>query len=94
MEEFAKVAGDSIKFQKTLKFLTVFMNELGYSNEDRLLGEIQERIFHHLIRQSEVEPHHPENMVFGLMLKVINAFIVTFLIASLSSCNQSIIVLS
>lgn len=65
MEELAKVGGSSLKFQKVLKILTIFINELGHSSDDRLLDEIRERIFNHLMRQSDVGLDYEEEMAFG-----------------------------
>lgn len=79
MEELAKVGGDSMKFQKTLKILTVFMHELGYNNDDRLLDEIKERIFNHLMRQSDVGIDYQEEMAFGSVEEVIFVFKLMFI---------------
>ena len=65
MEELAKVGGEQLKFQKTLKILQVFIQELGYNSDDRLLDEIRERIFNHLMRQSDVGMDYQEMLAGG-----------------------------
>lgn len=70
MEELAKVGGGdeeegegTLKWAKILKILRVFMYELGYSGDDRLLEEIRERIFNQLMRQSDVGIDWQEEMM-------------------------------
>ncbi|ODN05750.1 Ribosomal RNA processing protein 1 [Orchesella cincta] len=65
MEELAKVGGQNLKFQKILKILAPFIHELGYNGDDRLLGEIRERIFNHLMRQSDVGIDYQEQLAYG-----------------------------
>ncbi|CAL8101143.1 unnamed protein product [Orchesella dallaii] len=65
MEELAKVGGPKLKFQKILKILAPFIYELGYNNDERLLGEIRERIFNHLMRQSDVGIDYQEQLAYG-----------------------------
>lgn len=71
MEELAKVGGQTIKFSKILKIITVFIQELGYSNDDRLLDEIRDRIFNHLMRQSDIGIDYQEQLAFGAVEVII-----------------------
>lgn len=53
LEELAKIGADSVGAPTVTIFLQPFIEVLVSSKEDRLRDHIAERIFHHLIRQSD-----------------------------------------
>jgi ribosomal RNA-processing protein 1 len=53
LEELAKVGGDTLESEKILKVLSPFVNEMVENDDQRLLDEIQDRIFYHLMKQSD-----------------------------------------
>lgn len=67
MEELAKIGGEDLKFQKILKILGVFVQELAYNGDDRVLDEIKERVFCHLMRQSDVGMDYEEQRMAAMM---------------------------
>jgi len=54
LEELAKVGGSTLESDKILRLLTPFVNEMVENDDQRLLDEIKERFFHHLMKQSDV----------------------------------------
>lgn len=53
MEELAKVGGTTLESEKILKIISPFVREMAENDDQRLLDEIQERIFYHLMKQSD-----------------------------------------
>ena len=62
MEELAKVGGNTLKNKKILKILTPFVYELCNNDDDRIITELQERIFRHLMRQSDAGIDYAEGI--------------------------------
>jgi ribosomal RNA-processing protein 1 len=54
LEELAKVGGEEMSQSVIRAFLKPFIDELKVGRESRLSTHIEERIFHHLMRQSDV----------------------------------------
>jgi len=53
LEELAKIGADSVDAKTVTLFLQPFIEVLVSSKEDRLRDHVAERIFHHLVRQSD-----------------------------------------
>jgi len=53
LEELAKIGADSVNAETVTVFLQPFIEVLVSGKEDRLRDHVAERIFHHLIRQSD-----------------------------------------
>ena len=60
LEELAKIGGEEMPDHLIRQCLQPFINQLRDGNEERLKSHIEERIFHHLMRQSDVGIAHEQ----------------------------------
>jgi hypothetical protein len=71
LEELAKIGGGSLGSSQILKMMSPFIQEMMDNDDQRLLDEIKERIFHHLMRQSDVGIDYVESRG-GLLERVVS----------------------
>lgn len=65
LEEAAKIGGDDLPAETIQLLLIPFINELARGQEDRLSQHIEERIFQHLMRQSDFGIAYEEGLDGG-----------------------------
>lgn len=65
LEELSKSGADELTSQKILKFLAPFIEEMAENSDVRILNAIKERIFNHLMRQSDVGIDYQEGLMNG-----------------------------
>ena len=71
LEELAKVGGGSLDNTQILKMISPFIHELTQNDDDRLLDEIKLKIFHHLMKQSDVGIDYVESRG-GKLVRVVS----------------------
>jgi len=62
LEELAKVDAEKLNSAKILKLLSPFIHELANNDDSRVTDEIKERIFHHLMKQSDAAMDYYEGL--------------------------------
>ena len=62
LEELAKIGGDDLTSKIILKLIEPFSKELSEGFDERLGKHITERIFHHLMRQSDLGIAYDESL--------------------------------
>jgi hypothetical protein len=63
LEELAKAGTNGLKSGKVFKLLSPFIKEMATNSDDRIIGAITERIFHHLMKQSDVGIDYAEGLM-------------------------------
>jgi len=78
LEELAKVGAGSLETSHILKMISPFIRELRDNDDERLLNQIKQRIFHHLMKQSDVGIDYVESRG-GRLVRVVSYIFLWFL---------------